>query len=49
MVHKESQWSRIVGYFVSIMGYFRVEWPVILGYLAFQADGVVSRFDGHMC
>ena len=29
--------QRIIGgYFVSSMGYFRVQWLIILGYLAFQ-------------
>ena len=27
---------QILGYFVLIPGYFRVEWPVIFGYLPFQ-------------
>ena len=27
-----------MGYFQSIVGYFGVEWLVILGYLAFQED-----------
>ena len=27
----------VMGYFQCILGYFRVEWPVVLGYLAFQA------------
>ena len=25
-----------MGYFVAIMGYFGVYWPIVLGYLAFQ-------------
>ena len=28
--HLEGQWPVIMGYFVSIMGYFGVQWPVIL-------------------
>ena len=32
----ESQWPIVVGYFVLIMGYFGVKWPVTLGYLAVQ-------------
>ena len=32
----ESHWPAIVGYVVSILGYFSVRWPVILGHLAFQ-------------
>ena len=27
-----------MGYFVSLMGYFGVQWPIILGHLAFQVD-----------
>ena len=34
----ESQWPMIAGYFVSTMGYFGVWWPMLLGFLAFQAD-----------
>ena len=39
----ESQWPRIMGYFGSFVGYFRVEWPVVLGHLAFQVC-----FKGHV-
>ena len=34
--HLESQWPVIWGYFVSILGYVAVSWPIFLGYLAFQ-------------
>ena len=29
---------KVMSYFLSIFGYFRVWWPVILGRLAFQAE-----------
>ena len=32
----ESQRPRIVGYFQWIMGYFKVLWPILWGYLPFQ-------------
>ena len=32
----ESQLPTMMGYFQLIMGYFRVLWPIVLGYLAFQ-------------
>ena len=32
----ESQWRMIMGYFVSVMGYFRVYGPVLFAYLALQ-------------
>ena len=35
-LYMESQWLIIKGYFMSIMVYFGVYWPVILSYLAFQ-------------
>ena len=33
LYHLESQVHVIMGYFVSIMGYFGLWWPTILGYL----------------
>ena len=34
----ESQWPIMMGCFLSMMGYFMVEWPGVLGYLTFQVD-----------
>ena len=30
--HLESQWPRIMSYFQRILGYFGVEWPLVLGF-----------------
>ena len=38
----ESQRPWIMGYFGSSMGYCRAEWPVILGYLAFQVEELLG-------
>ena len=40
----ESQWPRIMGYFGSFMGYFGVQWHIILGYLAFQGGPIYMRW-----
>ena len=31
-VHLESRWLEIIGYFVSVLGYSSVEWPLLSGY-----------------
>ena len=45
----ESWWPLIVGYLGSIMGYFRVEWPVILGYQKWGSRDITISNAGCSC
>ena len=40
-VYLERQWPSILGYSMSILGYFRVRCPVVSGYLAFQVSMMI--------